>query len=544
MGRFVLEMERRKFIRLIGTVGTAFSLSPNLVACSPAISSIKTKIIGQNSKRGHAIRDNQIELNGEIRKIEIETVIVGGGITGLSTAYQLNKSNYSTFMLLELNDHVGGNSSSDKNAYSQFPLGAHYLTLPNPDNRPLIDFLKELKLILSETDGQQEYAEEFLCHAPDERLLFRGVFQEGLVPNYGVSEGVLKEIDRFFTSMNDLKSRRGNDGKFLFDIPIINASSDPILHSLDGMTFKAYLDKENYNSLELRWFLDYCCRDDFGAGSDRVSAWAGINYFAGRKSNPSNTIPSNILTWSEGNGYLVEKLKINLNDQIKSNVAVSKIVELADKIVLHAFDFQNKENLEITCSKAIIACPSYVTKHILQSPFWQKSDFDHYVHHPWLVASVILDKIPETNGGLTLAWDNVKFGTMGLGYIYNQNQSFQQVNEKYVISVYLAFDKEGDVAERKKMYSLSEQDMKILVLNELKEMHPAIEEHIEEISFQQWGHGMVTPYPLSYSMHKSFVEKNKVSNRLRLAHTDYSSYSIFEEGFSQGNESAKFILNS
>ena len=33
---------------------------------------------------------------------------------------------------------------------------------------------------------------------------------------------------------------------------------------------------------QLRWYLDYCCRDDYGAGMAQVSAWAGIHYFASR----------------------------------------------------------------------------------------------------------------------------------------------------------------------------------------------------------------------------------------------------------------------
>ena len=32
----------------------------------------------------------------------------------------------------------------------------------------------------------------------------------------------------------------------------------------------------------LRWYIDYCCRDDYGAGAAQVSAWAGLHYFASR----------------------------------------------------------------------------------------------------------------------------------------------------------------------------------------------------------------------------------------------------------------------
>ena len=537
-------MERRKFIRIIGTVGSAFITLPNLISCTEAVKKIKTKLIGANKKRGHMVRDHQLGLNtSSVKKITIDTVIIGGGITGLSTAYHLNKNDYSNFLVVELNERVGGNSDSGMNEHTQFPLGAHYLTLPNPDNRPLIDFLKEYHYITKENpDGSQEYSEHHLCHAPDERLFYRGIYQEGLVPSYGIDKKTEDEIARFFHSMNDFKNEKGSDGKFLFTIPIKSASRDRKLIEYDSITFEKYLDDNGYQSEELRWFLDYCSRDDFGAGFDKVSAWAGINYFAARKSNPSNTIPSNVLTWPEGNGHLVNLLEQKSKQQIKTGIAISEIIESENGVIANGFDFKTNEHIQIEAKKAVIACPSYVTKHILKSKFWNRADFDNYVHHPWLVSTVVLDKIP-TSSGLELAWDNVKYGTHGLGYIYNQHQEFGQLKDKYVISVYLAFDKQGDVKERQRMFELTEDEMKQLVLDELKGMHPKIEEHIESMLFQQWGHGMVTPYPNSLQKHYDFVEKNNLSNIIRLAHTDYSGYSIFEEGFSQGVESAKFILS-
>ncbi len=537
-------MERRNFIRLIGTVGSAFLILPQLVSCSEKRKSISTKILGANKKRGHLLRDNKLSNLQTVKKIEIDTIIVGGGITGLSCAYHLAKNNYTDFLLLEMNERTGGNSDSGENEFSKFPLGAHYLTLPNPQNRTLIEFLKENQLLTKENkDGTQEYSEEHLCHAPDERLLHRGVFQEGFVPSYGVPEKQNEEIIRFFLLMEEMKKEKGSDGKFLFDIPLTSASKDTKLLDYDKISFEQYLHDNNFNSDELNWFLDYCCRDDFGAGLDRVSAWSGINYFAGRKSNPSNTIPSNVLTWPEGNGFLVDILKEKSKNQIRTGIAVTKIEEYESHSMIIAFDFSKNENILIKAKKVIVSSPSYVTKHILKSNYWNESDFENYIHHPWLVSIVVLDKIP-VGSGLDLAWDNVKFGTKGLGYINNQHQEFNQHKDKHVISVYLAFDKEGDVKERQKMFSLTEEEMKQLVLQELNGIHPTIEEHIESISFQQWGHGMVTPYPNSLATHYDFIEKNGKSPIIRLAHTDYSGYSIFEEGFSQGIESANFIIKN
>ena len=49
------------------------------------------------------------------------------------------------------------------------------------------------------------------------------------------------------------------------------------------MTFAAWLDaRRPAPTPHLRWYLDYCCRDDYGAGAAQVSAWAGLHYFASR----------------------------------------------------------------------------------------------------------------------------------------------------------------------------------------------------------------------------------------------------------------------
>ena len=39
------------------------------------------------------------------------------------------------------------------------------------------------------------------------------------------------------------------------------------LRALDAISFAAWLDREGLHAPALRWYLDYCCRDDYGAGS-------------------------------------------------------------------------------------------------------------------------------------------------------------------------------------------------------------------------------------------------------------------------------------
>ena len=52
---------------------------------------------------------------------------------------------------------------------------------------------------------------------------------------------------------------------------------------------------------------------------DQVSAWAGIHYFASRDGKGANSEKGNVLTWPEGNGWLVERLRERIPGGIRSS---------------------------------------------------------------------------------------------------------------------------------------------------------------------------------------------------------------------------------
>jgi hypothetical protein len=60
---------------------------------------------------------------------------------------------------------------------------------------------------------------------------------------------------------------------------------------------------EKFTSPHLLWYINYACRDDYGALAGDTSAWAGVHYFASRE--PDEKGP---LTWPEGNGWITRRL--------------------------------------------------------------------------------------------------------------------------------------------------------------------------------------------------------------------------------------------
>src|SRR5262249_44724725 len=134
-----------------------------------------------------------------------------------------------------------------------------------------------------------------------------------------------------------LKRSVGRDGRPLFAIPLDQSSTDAEWRALDEVSFAAYLRSRGWNSPLLSWYVNYCCRDDYGSGASAVSAWAGLHYFASRNGLAANADPGTVVTWPEGNGRLVAELKRRSQAQFQCNALVTRIARRAAGVLLEYF---------------------------------------------------------------------------------------------------------------------------------------------------------------------------------------------------------------
>lgn len=503
---------------------------------------MKTTLAGANYKRGHHLWHGQ-EVAGTVEQIEKEVVVVGAGISGLVAAHFLRKHHVESIAVIELGDECGGNSSYGKNAHSSYPRGAHYLTLPNEGNRPLISFLQEKGIITGfDEQGRIVYNEQDLCFDPEERLLLKGTFQEGLVPAYSLHDNEKREIAEFFQLMEEYRCKQGSDGKFFFDIPYSATSHDTAYDALDTISFRTFLTQRGFTNQYLLWYVEYCCRDDFGGGIDKVSAWAGINYFASHRSYPSTANGARVLTWPEGNGRLVQLLLDGVRPVCQTGCLVQNIAVEGDSVVVRVWDDKKQRAFQLLCKQCVVAVPPFVAARIVDSSLpYPRHHVHNIVHTPWLVACVVLSGKPEGRG-MPLCWDNVGYGGRALGYIYNQHQSLRQQHEKTCISLYIPLDTNNADKERKAAMQRTNDEWQAMVLAELEMMHYGITELVEEIELWVWGHGMAMP---SIGLVKSGVLQElakPIDNKIFFAHTDLSGYSVFEEGFDWGYRTAMHIV--
>jgi hypothetical protein len=528
-------LTRRKFLWQSIATAAAGSALGSMASCGQSRRTIGT-LSGPNSSLGHQLRSN-ISFAPKITSKK-DYVIVGGGIAGLSAARQLAKGK-ADFYLLELEKQPGGNSNSSTNQFTSYPLGAHYLPLPNLANHDLLEFLQETGVITGYENGLPKFNDLYLCFDPKERLYINEHWQEGLIPQNGVPTKDLIEIEQFLSKMEDWRNKRGRDLKFAFNIPVEESSSDPEFLMLDLISMGQWLLQNNFTSSYLRWYVDYCCSDDFGATAKNVSAWAGLHYFASRKTKELKTHHETVLTWSEGNGWLTNKLKENSSKQVMPECLAYQIIPKKDHVSVLYYNNQEKEFQEIQADKVIMATPQFANKHILQLP--DRLNYSAFEYAPWMVANLTITGDLNEKRGESLSWDNVVYNSESLGYVNAMHQHLDRSSSlaKKVITYYKPLTTTPYSDTRSVLGNQKWEDWLEMIVKDLQGPHPKLKDQIDEINVWHWGHGMITPQPGFISGADRKKAQQPIAERIYFAHSDLSGISIFEEAFYWGTKAAR-----
>lgn len=514
-------------------------ISGGLLSCS-ADKKIKGNIVGSSSSVGHLLRDKKFSAPAETIKKKV--AIVGGGVSGLSAARHLYQNDITDFLLLDLEKKTGGNAAHGQNNISAYPWGAHYIPIANNDLTEYISFLKDCNVITGEDDkGHPVYNETHLCFDPQERLYINGRWQDGLIPHFGVPDEDMKQIRSFLLLMDQYRYQKGVDGKDAFAIPVDNSSKDDSFTILDKTTMKEWMTANKFNSEYLHRYVNYCCRDDFGVPHHLISAWAGIHYFASRKGKAANAEHGDVLTWPEGNGFLIRHLQKAFSSQISTNSLAVKVYPGSETVIIEYFDVEKQILKSIEAEQCILAVPQFIAGRLLHDE--QRSNIvKKYFHYaPWMVANLLVNKLEERSGE-PLSWDNVIHESNSLGYVEATHELLQQNTFKKNLTYYLPLTERLPQEERKSAQEKTFDHWLNIIMADLEKVHPNIRQATEEVNIMIWGHAMAQPLPGMIHGEIRNTLSSSIGNRIHFSHTDLAGISIFEEAFYQGLTAAKKVI--
>lgn len=484
---------------------------------------------GADAKRGHRLRTGNFPEPTTEHRTGI--AIIGGGVAGLSAAWTLAEAGSTDFKLLELEDRAGGNARSGRNAVSAYPLGAHYLPIPNPEAKGVIRLLERLGIITGWAGGKPMFDPYQVVADPDERLLHLGRWQEGLVPTIGLAPRDKADLDAFFATMTSYRTRVGSDGQPAFALPMEGSSRDPDLLALDRLSFTEWLNAQGWQSPMLHAHVRYSCRDDYGTEPDQVSAWAGIHYWAGRRGSAANVAGDAVLTWPEGNGHLVGRMAERLRAHITTGQTTFHITQAEQDVIVDSYDATTGLSNRTVAKSVILATPHFITTRLLglgASPF---------EYAPWIVANVTVDRSPA-GPGAQLAWDNVSWTSQSLGYVVAGHQSLQQVAGPTVLTWYRPLSELSPATARKEMLSQPLAHWQRIIRDDLIQTNPELVDAIRRIDVWRWGHAMARPVP-GFFWSGARDAAAKARPPLFFANADLSGLSLFEEAHYRGAKAAE-----
>lgn len=560
------ELSRRNALAFAALSPVA--LSPAALVGCKSNHAIAGGFTGTSPERGHLLRDARTIAAPSVTRT-VRTLIAGGGVAGLSAARALRLQGMDDFALLELEDSAGGNARAGSMAGMAHPIGAHYLPVPSDAAYETQDFLEELG-IRQRVSGRWQYDERYLCHSPQERLFMNGAWQDGLLPLADVGPATLAQYGKFAQLVERWRKTGGFQIPRAYTLQALQAMAQL------AMPFNAYLDAQGLTDTTLRWYLDYCCRDDYGSGVDVVSAWAGIHYFAARHGfgmpgdkaadGERDKQQGGVLTWPEGNAYLTHALAAPLGERVHTGRVVLHITEDKSGVTVLALNVQTQAVERWQAQRCIVALPVFIAQRVVQNaPDFLRHAAQHTSYASWLVANVHTNApLLDAGGGAAPSWDNVVFnpaqtagvagdnsGTAsptGLGYVDAMHQSTRTAPGPSVLTYYRALG--TSVEARRSLLAKPWAQHKDETLADLRAAHPDIDQRAVQVNITRYGHAMAVPTPAfirEIGLQPKQIMLNQLSNkerlgatsapstqRLRFAHSDWAGYSVFEEAFRAG----------
>ena len=308
------------------------------------------------------------------------------------------------------------------------------------------------------------------------------------------------------------------------------------------MNFAQWLDGQGLHAPALRWYLDYCCRDDYGAGPAQVSAWAGLHYFASRHGftapGEGDAERDGVFTWPEGNAWLSRRMAAPLGERFHGGCVVHAVRTGRHGVEVDLWDARAGRAERWTARHVVLAVPLFIAARLLDpAPAALQQAAASLRYAPWLVANLQLREALIDSGGAAPAWDNVIYASPALGYVDAMHHSTRPHPGPTVLTAYWALGGDSPAqlqAQRARLLNEPWSAWAQAVLQDLAPAHPDLPGKLVQVDLMRHGHAMSIPLP-GVRSHPALQALAHGGGRVHFAHSDLSGYSIFEEALFHGH---------
>lgn len=461
----------------LGPVGNAGPFDRTIPDISPRA------FTGDSPRRAHEILwDKTAFIQKNLTKFpaqpeQASVVVIGGGISGLTSAYLLKDLDP---IVLELGPRFGGNSRGEQWRGIEYSIGAAYFSVPDPEG-PLH------KLLIQDLELHKICEKKTL----EDPVLLNGKLTRGLWDGV-TAENAEEQFVKVKEYLRDLSG--ANPATLYPEIPSSSPISRGRVNQYDEETLQQHLERIAGEKLHphVQLAVEHYCWSAFGGSASEISAAAGLNFLIAEFES--------IYVPRGGNAAVSEQLYRRLMHELPAghmrNNALVFDVRTTDSGVLLAYEDAQKNIRSIHAKAVIMACPKFVAEKIIHNLEPEKqSAFRATKYRGYVVGNAVLSGKSSTPFYDCFLMGNGKpeANITQAGVTDIISSGFTQPNAgKLVLTLYRAFPYEG---ARTKLYADTayesiRKEMERLVT---KTILPGLQEpelKLEDIRLARWGHAL------------------------------------------------------